>query len=164
MMFGMVRHLNSLRRLERDRGWIKSLLAEAENERIHLLTAMYLYKPGKLLRFAIVMAQGIMCQFLFLAYLVSPRYCHSLVGYLEEQAVHTYTNLLQDIDNGRYPEFEEQCSNLAKAYWHLPKDATWRDVFANIRADESKHRDVNHDLAEIAEDHHAVNPYRNHYN
>ena len=37
MMFGMVRHLNSLRRLERDRGWINTLLSEAENERMHLL-------------------------------------------------------------------------------------------------------------------------------
>jgi len=164
MMFGMVRHLNSLRRLERDRGWINSLLSEAENERIHLLTAMYLYKPGKLMRYAIVIAQGIMCNFLFIAYLLSPRYCHSFVGYLEEQAVHTYTNLLQDIDAGKYPEFEEKCSNLAKAYWKIPSDkATWRTVFANIRADESKHRDVNHQLADIADDIHAVNPFRNEY-
>lgn len=164
MMFGMVRHLNSLRRLERDRGWINSLLSEAENERIHLLTAMYLYKPGKLMRYAIVIAQGIMCNFLFIAYLISPRYCHSFVGYLEEQAVHTYTNLLQDIDAGKYPEFEEKCSNLARAYWKIPQEkATWRNVFANIRADESKHRDVNHELADIADDIHAVNPFRNEY-
>ena len=120
MMFGMVRHLNSLRRLERDRGWIITLLSEAENERIHLLTAMYLYKPGLLLRTGIVTAQGLMCSFLFPAYLISPRFCHSFVGYLEEQAVCTYTNLLTDIDSGRYPEFNEEASKLAKAYWKLP--------------------------------------------
>ncbi len=160
MMFGMVRHLNSLRRLERDRGWIKCLLSEAENERLHLLTAMYLYKPSKLLRYAIVIAQGIMCNFLFVAYLLSPRYCHSFVGYLEEQAVHTYSNLLQDIDEGKYPEFEEEASDLSKAYWKLSANASWREVFANIRADESNHRDVNHELAEIAQDPKALNPFR----
>ena len=160
MMFGMVRHLNSLRRMERDRGWIKMLLAEAENERMHLLTAINLYKPSKIMRYAIVIAQGIMCNFLFLAYLISPRYCHSFVGYLEEQAVHTYTHLVNDIDAGKYPEFQEGASDLAKAYWKLPEDATWRDVFANIRADESHHRDVNHDLAELSDDPKAMNPYR----
>ena len=157
----MVRHLNSLRRLKRDRGWIKSLLCEAENERIHLLTAMKLYRPGKALRWAVVIAQGIMSNFLFLAYLASPRYCHSMVGYLEEQAVHTYTNLLDDINAGKYPEFEQQASTLAKAYWKLPNDATWKDVFENIRADESRHRDVNHTLADIANDPKALNPFRN---
>ena len=160
MMFSMVQHLNSLRRLQRDRGWILTLLAEAENERIHLLTAMYLYKPSTFLRYAIVGAQGIMCNFLFLSYLISPRYCHSLVGYLEEEAVHTYTSLLNDIEDGKYPEFNEPASNLAKSYWRLSDDATWLDVFKNIRADESKHRDVNHQLAELTDDPKAVNPFR----
>jgi len=59
-----------------------------------------------------------------------------------------------------YPEFEENASNLAKAYWKLPETATWRDVFANIRADESHRRDVNHDLAELCDDPKAMNPYR----
>merc|ERR1712154_183411 len=61
MMFGMVRHLNSLRRMERDRGWIKSLLSEAENERMHLLVCMSLYKPGRFMRGLIVFAQGVFC-------------------------------------------------------------------------------------------------------
>jgi len=79
---------------------------------------------------------------------------------LEEQAVHTYTHLVDDIDAGKYPEFEQEASNLAKAYWKLKPDATWRDVFANIKADESHHRDVNHDLADICDDPKAMNPYR----
>ncbi len=162
MMFGMARHLKSLRTLERDRGWINTLLSEAENERMHLLTALYLYKPKKMTRAAIVIAQGIMCNILFPLYLVSPRFCHSFVGYLEEQAVQTYTNLLKDIDDGKYPEFNEKCSELAKAYWNIPEDkATWRTVFANIRADESKHRDINHGLANISYEKNKANPYRN---
>lgn len=41
MMGAMVRHLKSLRTMKRDYGWIHTLLEEAENERMHLLTAMY---------------------------------------------------------------------------------------------------------------------------
>jgi hypothetical protein len=160
MMFGMVRHLNSLRRLERDRGWIRTLLQEAENERIHLLTAMHLFKPGKPLRYAILLTQGIISNYLFVAYLISPRYCHSFVGYLEEQAVHTYTLLLQDIDEGKYPEFVLPASNLAKKYWRLDDNATWRDVFSNMRADEGNHRDVNHTLSDLTLQKNALNPFR----
>eukprot|EP01083_Nonionella_stella_P095679 268673_1 len=160
MMFGMVRHLNSLRRMERDRGWINCLLSEAENERIHLLTAMRLYKAGRPLRYAVVVVQGVMCAYLLTGYLISPRYCHSFVGYLEEQAVHTYTNLLHDIDQGKYPEFEVQAPILSRGYWRLPPYATWRDVFNNMRCDEAKHREVNHCLAELTGDKLAVNPFR----
>ena len=38
----MHRHLQSLRGLKRDNGWIHTLLEEAENERIHLLTFIHL--------------------------------------------------------------------------------------------------------------------------
>jgi hypothetical protein len=37
MVAGMLRHLKSLRRMERDNGWINTLLQEAENERMHLV-------------------------------------------------------------------------------------------------------------------------------
>ncbi len=33
----MHRHMRSLRRMERDHGWIGVLLEEAQNERMHLL-------------------------------------------------------------------------------------------------------------------------------
>jgi hypothetical protein len=38
----MIRHLQSLRRMERDQGWIHTLLEEAENERMHLMTFLEL--------------------------------------------------------------------------------------------------------------------------
>ena len=38
MVAGMILHLKSLRKMEDDRGWIKTLLDEAENERMHLMT------------------------------------------------------------------------------------------------------------------------------
>ena len=45
MVGGMLRHLQSLRRFERTGGWIRVLLEEAENERMHLMTFMELVQP-----------------------------------------------------------------------------------------------------------------------
>ncbi len=160
MMFGMVRHLNSLRRLERDRGWIKTLLAEAENERIHLLVAMSIHRPGRFVRAGVLVVQGIFCPVLFTAYMISPRFCHSFVGYVEEQAVVTYTHILEAIDAGKYPEFEVPASDLAIKYWRLPEGSTWRLVFDAMRADEANHRFVNHTLSDLSGDPKAVNPFR----
>ena len=42
----MLRHMRSLRTMERDHGWIHTLLEEAENERMHLLTFMTLRWVG----------------------------------------------------------------------------------------------------------------------
>ena len=95
---------------------------------------MSLYKPGRFMRGLVVIAQGIFCGFLFPAYIISPRFCHSFVGYLEEQAVVTYTHVLDEIDAGSYPEFEKTASDLAIRYWKLPVGSQWRDVFAAIRA------------------------------
>src|SRR3989338_4213404 len=37
MVGGMMQHFKALRRLSDDHGWIRTLLAEAENERMHLM-------------------------------------------------------------------------------------------------------------------------------
>lgn len=58
MIGAMTRHLKSLRLMKRDHGWIHTLLEEAENERMHLLTALELRKPGPLFKAAVVAAQG----------------------------------------------------------------------------------------------------------
>ena len=39
-------------------GWIHTLLEEAENERMHLMTFLELKKPGPLFRLAVLGAQG----------------------------------------------------------------------------------------------------------
>lgn len=59
MAAGMIRHLNSLRRMQRDHGWIHTLLEEAENERMHLLTFMRLKRPGPFFRAAVLVVQGV---------------------------------------------------------------------------------------------------------
>ena len=66
MVGAMVRHLISLRRFKRDQGWIHTLLEEAENERMHLMTAMRIANPGFIMKAAVVGAQGnISCVFLY---------------------------------------------------------------------------------------------------
>lgn len=144
----VVRHLHSLRLMQRDYGWIHSLLAEAENERMHLLIALNLRQPGVLFRSAVILAQSVFVPFYLSAYVLSPRYCHALVGYLEEEAVYTYTTLLDDIDSGKLPVFAHmRAPRMARVYYNLPATAMVRDVFNNIRADEGCHRDTNHHLS-----------------
>jgi len=46
MVGGTLQHLKSLRRIENDRGWIRILLDEAENERMHLMTFIEIAKPN----------------------------------------------------------------------------------------------------------------------
>ena len=72
----MIRHLHSLRRMQRDHGWIHTLLEEAENERMHLMTFMTLKRPGPLFRFTVIATQWIFTGFFSIAYLISPRFCH----------------------------------------------------------------------------------------
>ena len=56
MVAGMLIHLKSLRKIEDDRGWIKTLLEEAENERMHLMTFIHIVKPTAIERFIIMIA------------------------------------------------------------------------------------------------------------
>ena len=58
MVGAMLRHLRSLRSFKRDHGWIHTLLEEAENERMHLLTFLALKEPNFFFRAAVLGAQG----------------------------------------------------------------------------------------------------------
>ena len=107
MVGGMLRHLNSLRRMKRDNGWIETLLEESYNERMHLLTFMKMCEPGRFMKLMIIGAQGVFFNSLFIAYLLSPRVVHRFVGYLEEEAVHTYTRAIHEIDEGHLPKWTD---------------------------------------------------------
>ena len=155
MVGGMCRHLRSLRVFERDQGWIHHLLEEADNERFHLFVFLNLKKPTIRERILIIGLQGVFFNSFFLAYLLNPKFCHRFVGYLEEEAVKTYTAMLKDIDN---PDGALNCWNALPApqeaidYYQLKEDATFRDVILSIRADEACHRQTNHYLADIEQD------------
>ncbi|CAM9340053.1 unnamed protein product [Sphacelaria rigidula] len=163
MVAGTLRHLTSLRRMRRDHGWIHTLLEEAENERMHLLTFLKLKNPGPIFRFNVMISQGIMFNAFFLAYIINPKLCHRFVGYIEEEAVHTYTVLLKDLDDNKLPLFSNlPAPAIAKSYWKLPSDAMFRDLVLAVRADEANHRVVNHTFADMHKDfkEDAVNPFR----
>ncbi|KAL6778807.1 AOX1 [Auxenochlorella protothecoides x Auxenochlorella symbiontica] len=142
---GMLRHMRSLRSMKRDRGWIHTLLEEAENERMHLLTFLQFREPGPLMRGTVLLGQGVFLNFYLLAYTISPRTCHSFVGYLEEEAVKTYTRCIKDLDAGLIPQWEKKAlPEIAIKYWQLSPDATMRDLLLAVRADEACHSHVNH--------------------
>ncbi|KJK64669.1 Alternative oxidase [Aspergillus parasiticus SU-1] len=151
MVGGMLRHLRSLRRMKRDNGWIETLLEEAYNERMHLLTFLKLAEPGWFMRLMVLGAQGVFFNGFFLSYLVSPRICHRFVGYLEEEAVLTYTRAIQDIDHGKLPKWSKlEAPEIAVQYWKMPEgQRTMKDLLMYVRADEAKHREVNHTLGNL---------------
>jgi ubiquinol oxidase len=122
------------------------LLDEAENERMHLLTFIHIAKPTTFERVLIIIAQGIFYNAFFLLYLLSSKTAHRIVGYLEEEAVYSYTEYLQGVDSGQYENVP--ATQLAIDYWQLPQDARLREVIIAVRADEAKHRDVNHGFSD----------------
>lgn len=142
MVGATIQHLNSLRRMKDDGGWIRTLMEEAENERMHLMTFIEIAKPTLFERLVVMAAQWIFYIGFFLLYLISSKTAHRVVGYFEEEAVISYTLYLQEIDEGRSPNLPAPA--IAKHYWKLPADAMLRDVILIVRADEAHHRDINH--------------------
>jgi hypothetical protein len=107
MVGGMQRHMRSLRTLERDHGWIHQLLSEAENERMHLFFFLQQRHPGVFFRLLIAFSQAFFFNAYFLLYSLSPKMCHRFVGYLEEEAVRTYTVMLKCLDDGKLKHWQK---------------------------------------------------------
>lgn len=82
------------------------------------------------MKFMVLAAQGVFFNAMFVAYLISPRTAHRFVGYLEEEAVLTYTREIADLDAGRLPEWENLVApDIAVRYWHMPEGhRTMRDL------------------------------------
>jgi ubiquinol oxidase len=145
MVGATLTHLDCLRRMVDDDGWIRTLMDEAENERMHLMTFVEIARPTAFERLIVLLAQGAFYIGYFGLYLVSRRTAHRLVGYFEEEAVLSYTLYLDEIESGRMPN--PPAPAIAQRYWQLSPDATLADVVRAVRADEAVHRDVNHGLA-----------------
>jgi len=143
---GMLQHLKSLRRCCDDHGWINVLLDEAENERMHLMTFIQLAQPNWLERIIIILVQIIFFCCYFLLYLFSPKTAHRLVGYLEEEAVISYTQYIEEVKAGKIENVP--APKIAISYWNLPKEARLYDLLMVVREDEANHRDTNHELAD----------------
>ncbi|MBC9030788.1 alternative oxidase [Sphingomonas sp. JC676] len=145
MVGATINHLTCLRRMCDDKGWIKTLMDEAENERMHLMTFIEISKPTWFERAVIIGVQWVFYLFFFALYLVSSKTAHRVVGYFEEEAVISYTHYLAEIDEGRSENVPAPA--IALRYWGLPEGSTLRDVVLVVRADEAHHRDVNHGYA-----------------
>ena len=118
---------------------------------MHLLTFLKLYTPGIFMRTMILGAQGVFFNGFFVCYLLSPKTCHRFVGYLEEEAVITYTRALADIDAGKLPLWQRlEAPAIAVSYWNMPEGKrSMKDLLLYVRADEAKHREVNHTLGNL---------------
>jgi ubiquinol oxidase len=145
MVGGLLQHLKSLRFIRDDARWIQTLLEEAENERMHLLIYNKIVCPTSFERLLIMIIQFFFYHTYFLLYLLSAKTAHRVVGYFEEEAIHSYETYLRLIESGVYHNID--APDIAKKYWNLADDAKLVDVVKATIKDESIHRDVNHAFA-----------------
>lgn len=160
----MVRHFKSLRNMSRDGGMLNMFLDEANNERMHLLTFVKMRNPGTIFRVLVMASQTVAGTGFFILYHISPKFCHRLVGYIEEEACSTYTKIIDVVENA--PEGSElaawrteRAPAIGRAYWRLGEEGTVLDAIYAIRADEAEHRDVNHVCSGMSEG--QINPLLN---
>ena len=149
MVAAIVRHFKSLRTMQPDGGMLQMFLEEANNERMHLLTFVRMKDPNMFFRFMVLAGQVGFGSIFSLAYMISPKFCHRFVGYVEEEACSTYTKIIKAIEEA--PDGTdlaawrtELAPSLAIAYWKLGEKGTVLDMMYVVRADEAEHRDVNH--------------------
>ena len=146
MVAGMLIHLKSLRRMERGNGtMIHELLAEAENERKHLMFFIEIAQPNAFERFLIVLAQFVFWHFYLIMYILTPSTAHKMVAYFEEEAVRSYDEYLALIDSGEIEDVP--APQLAIEYYNLNPDATLFDMVVKVRSDELRHSQANHRYA-----------------
>lgn len=117
--------------------------------------------PGTLFRAAVIGGQFGFGLFFLTAYIISPKFCHRFVGYIEEEAVTTYTKIIAEIekspDDSELGKWKfEPAPNIAISYWKLGENGTVLDMIRAVRADEAEHRDVNHLVSGLKEG--QVNP------
>ncbi|MEM1230884.1 MAG: alternative oxidase [Pseudomonadota bacterium] len=143
---GLFQHLKALRLIRDDNGWIRELLDEAENERMHLMTFVQVSQPTRFERALILIVQALFFATYFALYLISSTTAHRVVGYFEEEAVKSYSDYLAEIDAGRLDNVSAPA--MAIDYWGLNADARLRDVVIAVREDEVGHRDRNHFMAD----------------
>ena len=142
MVAGMWLHLRSLRKMETGYGpKIRELLAEAENERMHLMFFVEITKPNIFERWLVMFAQMIFMTFYFIVYIVSYKTAHRMIHYFEEEAVKSYTEYLKLVESGEVENIP--APQLAIDYYKMKKNAKLSDLIKKVRADEKRHSKVN---------------------
>lgn len=146
MVAGMWIHLKSLRQMRTGYGpMIRELLAEAENERMHLMFFIEIAQPNILERWLILAAQAMFWNYYLLLYVCSPKTAHLMVHYFEEEAVKSYTSYLEMVEDGLVENVP--APTLAIGYYGLGQDAKLSDLIKCVRADEQRHAIANAQFA-----------------
>ena len=147
MVAGMLIHLKSLRKMQTGYGkQIREMLAEAENERMHLMFFIEIAKPNIFERILVILAQGIFMSFYLFMYIFFPKTSHRMIGYFEDEAVKSYTEYLDLVQKGKVMNI--RAPQIAIEYYNLKKNARLSDLIMSVRADEMHHADVNHSYAD----------------
>ena len=147
MVAGMWLHFKSLRKMKT--GWgpdIREMLAEAENERMHLMFFIEIAKPNVFERFLVLIAQITFMVFYFFIYILSYRLAHKMIAYFEEEAVRSYTDYLALVESGQVENVP--APQLAIDYYEMSENARLSDLIVKVRADEVHHSKVNHRYAD----------------
>ena len=147
MVAGMLLHFTSLRKMKTGYGaTIRELLAEAENERMHLMFFIEIAQPNFFERMLVVVAQVSFGIFYLLLYLIDYKTAHKMIAYFEEEAVQSYTEYLALVESGATANVAAQ--KLAIDYYEMKPEARLIDLIHHVRADEQHHSEVNHRFAE----------------
>ena len=147
MVAGMLIHLKSLRNMKTGYGpQIREMLAEAENERMHLMFFIEIAKPNIFDRFLVIGAQGVFMTFYTFMYIFFPKTSHRMIGYFEDEAVNSYTEYLELVKSGSVENIN--APQIAINYYGLRSNAKLTDLIRSVRADEMHHSEVNHSYAD----------------
>tara|TARA_B100000927_G_scaffold88392_1_gene71267 strand:- start:134 stop:739 length:606 start_codon:yes stop_codon:yes gene_type:complete len=143
---GVWLHLKSLRKMKTGYGPdIREMLAEAENERMHLMFFIEIAKPNWFERYLVLFAQLIFMLFYFVLYVIDYKTAHRMIAYFEEEAVKSYTDYLGLVERGEVENVP--APRLAIQYYEMGSDAKLSDLIKRVRADEQHHSEVNHKYA-----------------
>jgi len=147
MVAGMLLHFASLRKMKTGYGAdIRELLAEAENERMHLMFFIEIAKPNWFERWLVLIAQFTFSVFYSVLYLTDSRTAHRMVAYFEEEAVYSYTEYLDLVERGVMENVP--APQLAIDYYGMSANAKLVDLIKHVRADEQQHSEINHRYAD----------------
>ena len=147
MVAGVWMHFKSLRAMKAGYGeQIREMLAEAENERMHLMFFIEIAKPNIFERLLVTSAQIIFGLFYLFMYIFFTRTAHRMIGYFEDEAVKSYTEYLELVESGKVPNID--APDIAIQYYKLGTNAKLSDLIRCVRADEEHHSETNHNYAD----------------
>ena len=144
---GMWMHFKSLRSMKVGYGkHIREMLAEAENERMHLMFFIEIAKPNIFERSLVLFSQFLFGAFYFFMYVFFTKTAHRMIGFFEDEAVKSYSEYLKMIENGEIENVK--APQIAIEYYDLKSNARLIDLVKCVKADEEHHSEVNHKYAD----------------